>query len=178
MGGEVPVLAQVSMHTQRSDAAPAPPPATWDAYKKKSGESNGVMAMMDILVSDLDKEMTEAETEEKDAEADYLKMMSDSKDKRQADSKSLQEKGSAKAELESSLEEHKEDRLDAAKELMATLEYIQSLHVECDWLLKNFDARKEARAGETDSLKNAKAVLSGADYSLMQSKRSPLLMRS
>jgi len=122
--------------------------------------------------------MTEAETEEKDAEADYLKMMSDSKDKRQADSKSLQEKGSAKAELESSLEEHKEDRLDSAKELMATLEYIQSLHVECDWLLKNFDARKEARAGETDSLKNAKAVLSGADYSLMQSKRSPLLMRS
>jgi len=37
MGGEVPVLAQVSMHTQRSDAAPAPPPATWDAYKKKIG---------------------------------------------------------------------------------------------------------------------------------------------
>merc|ERR1712079_139751 len=135
-------------------------------------------AMMDILVSDLEKEMTEAEAEEKDSEADYLKMMSDSKDKRQADSKSLQEKGSAKAELESALEEHKEDRLDAAKELMATLEYIQSLHVECDWLLQNFDARKEARAAETDSLKNAKAVLSGADYSLVQSKRNPLLMRS
>merc|ERR1719493_662169 len=96
--------------------------------RKKSGETNGVMAMMDILVSDLDKEMTEAETSEKDAEADYVQMMADSKDKRQADSKSLQEKGAAKAELESELEGHKEDRLDAAKELMATLEYIHSLH--------------------------------------------------
>merc|ERR1712242_357002 len=104
------------MGTQRSDVAPAPPPETWDAYQKKSGETNGVMAMMDILVSDLDKEMTEAETAEKDAQADYVEMMSDSKEKRQADSKSLQEKGSAKAELESALEEHKKVRMDTAKE--------------------------------------------------------------
>merc|ERR1712154_461897 len=98
------------------------------------------------------KEMTEAETAEKDAEADYIQMMSDSKDKRQADSKSLQEKGSAKAELEGALEEHKQVRMDTAKELMATLEYIKSLHVECDWLVQNFEVRKEARAGEVDAL--------------------------
>jgi len=191
MGGDVPtttpggiadtgvtVLAQVRAHTQRSDAAPAPPPATWDAYQKKSGETNGVMAMMDILIGDLDKEMTEAETAEKDAQADYEEMMSDSKDKRRADSKSLQEKGSAKAELEGALEEHKAQRMDAAKELMATLEYIKSLHIECDWLVQNFEMRKEARAGEVDSLKKAKAVLSGADYSLMQNKKNAFLMRS
>merc|ERR1719410_1590304 len=64
----VTVLAQVRAHTQRNDVAPAPPPETWGAYQKKSGETNGVMAMMDILISDLDKEMTEAETSEKDAE--------------------------------------------------------------------------------------------------------------
>jgi len=36
------------------------------------------------------------------------------------------------------------------------------------WLLKNFDARKAARSGEIDALGKAKAVLSGADYSLVQ----------
>merc|ERR1719264_2348614 len=39
----VTVLAQVRVHNQRGDAAPAPPPETWGAYKKKSGESNGVI---------------------------------------------------------------------------------------------------------------------------------------
>merc|ERR1712242_380797 len=169
------VLAEGRAHTQRSDVAPAPPPETWGAYQKKSGETNGVMAMMEILVSDLDKEMTEAETSEKDAEAEYVQLMADSKDKRQADSKSLQEKGAAKAELESELEEHKKVRMDTAKELMATLEYIKSLHLECDWLVQNFDVRKEARAGEVDALKKAKAVLSGADYSFLQIKRGAFL---
>lgn len=57
---------------------------------------------------------------------------------------------------------------------MATLEYIQSLHGECDWLMQNYDARKQARAGEMDALTNAKAVLNGADFSLVQrgSRRS------
>merc|ERR1719265_484993 len=53
----------VQVHQQ---GAPPPPPATWDAYSKKSEESGGVMAMMDALVADLDKEMQEAELEEKD----------------------------------------------------------------------------------------------------------------
>merc|ERR1719433_1888182 len=136
------------------------------------------MAMIDLLVKDLDKEMTQAETSEKDAQADYETMMADSADKRTADSKSLQEKTSAKAELESSLEDHKEDEMDAKKELMATLKVIHTLHGECDWLVKYFDARKEARADEVDSLEKAKAVLSGADYSLLQTKNKIFLARA
>merc|ERR1712224_869375 len=33
------------------------------------------------------------------------------------------------------------------------------LHKECDWLLQNFDARKEARAGEVEAMKKAKAAV-------------------
>jgi len=191
MGGDIPtttpggiagtgvtVFAQVHAHNQRTDAAPAPPPETWGAYQKKSGESTGVMAMIDLLVKDLDKEMTEAETSEKDAQADYKDMMADSAAKRTADSKSLQEKISTKAELEGNLEDHKGHKKAAAKELMATMKYIQSVHLECDWLIQNFEVRKEARSGEIDSLKKAKAVLSGADFSALQIKRNAFLRRS
>merc|ERR1719323_2287940 len=124
------------------------------------------MAMVNLLIKDLDKEMTEAETSEKDAQADYEALKADSADKRKADSTSLTEKGSAKAELEDSLEAHKDGRMEAAKELMVTMKYIQQLHAECDWLVQYYDVRKEARSGEIDSLSKAKAVLSGADYSL------------
>jgi len=166
MGGAV--FAQIKAHTHR--AAPAPPPGTWGAYKKAGEESNGVMAMIGLLVQDLDKEMAEAETAEKDAQADYETMMADAAEKRAADSKSLTEKGSAKADAEAMLQAHTDAKTGAAKELMATEKYIMALHTECDWLLKYFDVRKEARAGEVDSLNKAKAVLSGADFSFIQTE--------
>merc|ERR1719231_10466 len=68
--------------TALSQVAPPPPPATWDAYAKKSGESTGVIAMIDLLVKDLTKEMTEGKTAEADAQADYENMMRDSAEKR------------------------------------------------------------------------------------------------
>merc|ERR1719444_582914 len=67
-GTGITVLAQTS-HGE----APPPPPETFGPYTKKSEDSMGVMAMMDLLIADLDKEMTESETEEKDAQADYEK---------------------------------------------------------------------------------------------------------
>jgi len=160
-------FVQVSAHSQHTDA-PGPAPEAPGPFKKKTEESNGVIAMIDLLIKDLDKEMQEAEVEEKNAQKEYEEMMSDSAEKRAKDSQSITEKSSAKAQLETELEESKEGKASATKELMATLEYMSDLHKECDWLLKNFDVRKEARASEVDALGKAKAVLSGADFSFLQ----------
>merc|ERR1719311_1098520 len=122
--------------------------------------------MMDMLVQDLDKEMTVAQATEKDAQEDYEQMMADSAEQRAESSKAITDKEAAKAELEAALQAKTDSKAGTSKELAATLEYIASLHAECDWLLKFFDQRKEARASEIDALGKAKAVLSGADYSL------------
>jgi len=164
------VFAQISEHRQYEGSAPAAPPATWDAYSQKTEENSGVIAMVNLLIGDLDKEMTEAKTDEKDAQADYETMMKESALKRTEDSKSLTGKTSALADTEGELESLKETSKAAGSELMAVNKYIASLHAECDWLLQYFDVRKEARADEVESLKNAKAVLSGADYALIQTK--------
>jgi len=169
---------QISKHEQLDEAAPPPPPEAVGAYKKKGEESNGVIAMIDTLVRDVTKEMTESETEEKDAQSDYEQLMSDSKEKRATDSKALTEKTNTKAQMETQLETSTEGKASAGKELMATEGYISSLHAECDWLLKYFEMRKEARSGEIDALEKAKAVLSGADYSLVQTKTSRFLQRA
>merc|ERR1719375_1720392 len=121
--------------------------------------------MIDGIIADLDKESTVAEAEEKNAQADYEKTMSDAAAKRAKDTKSIADKTSAKADTEAALERSTEDKKAAGKELAATLQTIQGLHGECDWLLKYFDVRKEARTSEIDGLVKAKAVLSGADFS-------------
>merc|ERR1711957_152180 len=158
--------------------APGPPPETAKAYSKKSGESGGVIAMIDALVKELDMEMTEAETNEKNDQEEYEELMADSAEKRAADSKSLAQKEGQKADTEAALVDFESESTSTAKALMATIEYIGQLHGECDWLIKYFDIRKEARTGEIDALGKAKAVLNGADYSLMQTKSHTFLRRA
>jgi len=158
------VFADVQEH-QMADPGPAPAGLKEGGYSKKSEESNGVIAMISLLIKDLDKEMTEASANEKDAQGDYEQTLSDSAEKRATDSKALTDKTAAKASMESDLEAYREQKDSTTKELMATASYISSLHGECDWLLQYFDVRKEARSSEIDALHNAKAVLSGADFS-------------
>jgi len=158
----------VTAFAQRSNVAPPPPPETFGAYSKKGEESTGVIAMMDMMVADLDKEITEIETEEKENQSEYEQFMSDSAAKRASDAKSIEDKESAKADLEATLVTTKEEKTTRMKEAMATAKYLGEVHQDCDWLLTNFDTRKSARAGEVDALTKAKAVLSGADYSLLQ----------
>merc|ERR1712217_1002026 len=109
------------------------------------GQKNGVIAMIDLLIADLDKEMQEADVTEKDSQKEYEAMMASAQKKRAEDSKSITDK-----------------KAGSSKSLMKTSEYLKTLHLECDWLLKYFDVRKQARAGEVESLTKAKAVLHGA----------------
>merc|ERR1719265_3100740 len=161
-------LVQITAHKADDEVAPPPPPETFGAYVKKGEENAGVTTMLDMLVADLDKEIQEMTVDEKDAQAEYEEFMADSAAKRAADSKSIADKEGAKADLEAEVEKLTAENKATQKEAMDEYEYIKDLHLECDWLLENFEARKAARAGEVESLKNAKAVLSGADYSLVQ----------
>merc|ERR1719444_138589 len=163
-GTGISALAQVSVHNQGKEAPP-PAPETFGAYKKKSGENTGVLAMLDLLEKDLTKEMQESSVEEKNAQEDYEELMQDASEKRAEDSKSITSKANTKAQLEEDLDEARAAGSNAKAELAATAQFAAELHGECDWLMKYADARKEARSREVDSLKNAKAVLSGADYS-------------
>merc|ERR1712129_457412 len=95
-------------------------------------------------------------------------LMSDSQAKRAGDSQSIADKEGVKAELEARLQKLGSEHKAIGQEAYATATTIKDLHLECDWLLSSFQVRKEARAGEVESLKNAKAVLSGADYALVQ----------
>merc|ERR1719171_1662900 len=124
--------------------------------------------MMDMMVSDLDKEMTQAKLEEDDAQGDYEKTMSDAADKRAGDTKDLTDKQAAKASMEAELQAHTDAKKATETELKAVNDYIQTLHNDCDFLLEYYEERKTARASEIDAIGKAKAVLNGADFSLVQ----------
>merc|ERR1712007_299212 len=117
------IEAMLAQRSVRTGVAPPPPPETFGAYSKKGEESTGVIAMLDMMVADLDKEITEIETEEKEAQSEYEQFMSDSAAKRASDAKSIEDKASAKADLESTLIKTKEEETAKMKEAMATAKY-------------------------------------------------------
>jgi len=157
-----------------NQVAPPPPPEANLAYKKSGESSNGVMAMIDLIVADVDKEIQTMEVDEKDAQSDYETFMADASEKRAQDSKSITDKESAQAEAEEELQTSTESKGSKTTEAMETAKYLGGLHEECDWLLKYHGERMSARTNEIDALGKAKAVLSGADYSLVQTASSHL----
>jgi len=167
-------IAGTGVGLEQTGTRPAPPEA-FGLYQKKSEESNGVIAMMDALKGDLAKEIQEMEFNENDAQEEYELMVKDAAEKRALDTKSIEEKTAVKAGLEDEIVKNGDAKDGASAELMATKQYIADLHADCDWLISNFETRKEARTNEIDALKKAKAVLSGADYSLVQIGRHAVL---
>jgi len=158
-------IAGTGISAMQSDAAPPPPPEANLAYQKKGEESAGVIQMIDTLINDVEKENQVMELEEKDAQEDYEKFMEDAKAKRAEDSKSQSDKEGALAETEEELVASKESLKGKQTDLMGVDKELSGLHADCDWLLKYYEARKEARTGEIDAMQKAKDVLNGANYS-------------
>jgi len=135
---------------------------------KKSESSGGVMAMMGQMMKDVEMDIAEAKHDEADAQKDYEEAMQDAATKREEDSKLIVEKEGSKAELGENLQDARELRGTKSDQHRNSKAKLQDLHKDCDYLLKNYDERKEARAKESDGLKEAKSVLAGASVGFMQ----------
>lgn len=139
-----------------------------EANVKRAGDSNKVVTMMNTMIRDLKVEMVAMKHDEEQSQSAYEKVVEQSAKKRAVYVKSLAMKENQKADMEEkAIKENK--ALEASKEEAAANKVTKKeLHEECDWLIKNFDFRRSARDQEVDGLKKGKAVLSGADYSLVQ----------
>jgi len=158
-------IAGTGIGLMQDGAAPPPPPEANLAYKKKGEESSGVIQMIKTIIADVEKEIQVMQLEEKDAQGDYEKFMGDAKAKRAEDAKSQSDKEGDLAETTEELVNSEEGLKNKQIELMETEKALGGLHADCDWLLKYYDARAEARTGEIEALGKAKDVLNGANYS-------------
>jgi len=160
-------FAQIRAHAkdeEDSDVAPPQAPETFSGEVKKNEKSAGVIGLMDMMIRDVENDMKDAEYEEKTAQSDYQKLMGESQETRAANSKGITTKNSAKASLEGKLEAEKGVLADTNEDLNLIATTLSDLHAQCDFLLQNYGLRKEARTNEIESLKNAKAILSGANF--------------
>jgi len=153
-------FVQISMHAKRAD--PGPAPETFKGEYKKSEGSTGVIAMMDQMVKDVDMDIKEGKMDEASAQKDYEEAMKDAATKRSDDSKLIVEKQAAKADEQVNLQSVRAERATKNDQLGITQGKSDDLHMDCDYLLGNYEELKTNRATEVDGLKQSKAVLAGA----------------
>lgn len=137
------------------------PPVQFNKYNANAGSSS-VMGLIEQIIGDSSSLEKEAIKGEYASQADYEQMVKDSN----AVIASLSEAVTEKTGL---IAEAKEDKTAADSGLKSTNGELESLgqyegdlHMQCDFVLNNFEIRQKARQQEMDAIATAKAILSGA----------------
>jgi len=150
--------------------APEAPPPTWEkaGYGGKSGESNGIIAILEMIQDDVQKDVDKGQSTEDDAIKDFDNL----KEELEKDISDLEEgigglEGD-KAEKEKSIESETKEQNTKKEDLETKMEKIKDEAPGCDFIAVNFDLRSDNRQIEMDGLVKAKAILQGASFDLLQ----------
>jgi len=140
------------------------PPVPQSEYSKSKGAS-GVMEMIEKLIHDSQELMSDSKKAESEAQLNYETLIADTN----AEVKALQEeivsKTQAKVDAEKDRRDAKADLTETIRMLEGLAKYNAEMHAECDYVLKNFDLRQQARRDEIVALQQAKQILNGASLS-------------
>jgi len=147
---------------QQEPAGPPPPPG-FKEYKKNAA-AGGVMGMIQQIINDAKAMEAEAIRSEEDAQKAYEDFVKETNNSIEEKTKAIINKSEEKAKAETDLTQANEDKEAVLLELEQLSNYNAELHQSCDFVMKNFEIRQTARDEEIEALKQAKAILSGADF--------------
>lgn len=153
-----PGAAHIATSGTHTDAGNGP--ARFTKMKQNAGGAR-VVAMLEEVMTDSKTMENEAMAAEEDAQTAYENFMKDSNKSIIAHSESIASQTEARAKAKVSLSMAKTDLKQTLTFLEGLYQTKGDLHKSCDYVMKNFDARQEARAAEVEALKEAKAILSG-----------------
>merc|ERR1719454_404158 len=150
---------------QTQEPAGPPPPPGFEAYKKNAA-AGGVMGMIQQIINDAKAMEAEAVRAEEDAQKAYEDFVKDTNGSVEEKNKDIVHKSETKAKAEADLVQAKDDKEAVLLELEQLGNYKAELHSSCDFIVKNFEIRQQARDEEIEALKQAKAILSGAKFDM------------
>jgi len=147
------------LQTTHKKAGQAPPPA-FQPYVKAGG--GGVVAMIKAIITDSQHCVKMAYADNQQGQLAYEEFMRDLNKSVHSLRKQITDQTQQLAEDDADMARTKEDLVQNLKDLEAVDSLKQSTHIQCDFVLKNFEQRQESLTQEIDSLYQAKAMMSQA----------------
>merc|ERR1719188_470543 len=145
--------------------APPPPPKTWtEAYKGKTEETEGILAILELIRDDILKDISKAEEEEQAAVTLYSKTKTNLDSQRDALTNGIIALTSDKNGAVQDISDKTGERSLLKGELKVILDAIKTTAPGCDFLAVNFHVRSQNRQIEIDGLEKAKDILQGGRF--------------
>jgi len=142
----------------------APEPSKLKMTYSKSAGAGGVLQVITMVIEDATRDEQELVSTEQQAQEQYAVYAQETSASIEANRASIAQKQGEVASAEASKSETEEAQAANNEELASLAELMKSIHLDCDFLLKYFDIRQTARKEELESIAEAKAILSGADF--------------
>jgi len=149
------------IQTSATHTDPGNGPAKFQDNAAKHAGGKRVLAMLEGVMADSKQTEDDAINAEDSAQNGYENFMKDSNKMIVSTTRMINDMTGAKAKARSDLTMAKTDFTQTMSELEGLNNEAGDLHKSCDYLLKNFDLRQQARAAEIDALNEAKNILSG-----------------
>merc|ERR1719433_1228744 len=131
------------------------------AHVAAEGAGAGIIGLLEVVESDFMKGLAEMESNFANQKAAYEQTTKENQVTTAAKNQDVKYKTQEIANLKKSLFEATNDRTNAQTELDAILEYLDSLHKQCDETAPTYEETKERREKEIAGLKQALAILQG-----------------
>jgi len=149
------------IQTSGTHTDPGNGPAKFTKYAQNAGGGR-VVGMIETIIADVKKTVDQSMASEQDSASAYENFMKDSNKGIKNLGRSISEMSGNKAAAKEALSMAKTDFKMTMTELQNLDATNADVHKSCDFVLKNFDARQQARSLEMDACNEAKAILSGA----------------
>merc|ERR1740127_152747 len=123
------------------------------------------MQLLAKIIADAESTEIQIKMGEQKSQEEYAAFVSATTASIEADRQAIAEAGEQAATAEGAKSETEEAQLANEGELKKLGELLKATHMDCDFVLKYFDVRQKARAEEMGAIEEAKAILSGANFS-------------
>jgi hypothetical protein len=134
-----------------------------ETYKGQQAEAGGVLALLEVILSDFANVQADTEAEEAASQKEYGGFMVDSKKNKAVKERKIEMDNADKAAAETRLREDIADLKSTQDQLLAADRYHEKLVPQCIDQGQTFEERTAARAAEIASLKEALKILSSED---------------
>jgi predicted nucleic acid-binding Zn-ribbon protein len=164
-------LSKTSRNTQEPEfevSEDQAPEAAFSGKDDNKQQGKGIVSMLTMIKEDLELEVSNgvkaemaAQTAFEEAEAASLKLIASLK-------KQITNLEDQKATTETAISDEEEDKKDNEGLRDTKQEELDTIKPGCDWMQENFSKRRDMRRAEREGLEQAKAILSGAQMSLLK----------
>merc|ERR1719248_341340 len=154
------------MRSQTGSSLKQPPPPGFKKYEK-SASSGGVMGVMQNIIDEAKGLEEEAVRGEEEAQSSFEEFTRDTTQSINDKTKDSVNKAEQKSETEKERVQMEAYRDTSLTELEELAQVNKDLHNSCDFLMKNFDTRVEARDSEVEALKQGLAIFTGASFAAL-----------